>query len=412
MPLDGEFTLRTPATLDDIDRIDAFASSIFGVEVGPMTRNLLTQHPEMTWDDQFFVENGAGEIVSILCLIPWTWRYGRAELSVGEMGVVATAPEYRRRGLVRRQVDVFKARLAERGCVLSIIQGIPFYYRQFGYDYALPLEGGWRVELHQIPTMPETGHTLRKATFDDLPVLERLYARTVRALAIHTVRTPALWRYLLEPYTTPTADSRQTWVVCAADGTVEGYARLPEFHFGKELVVDEAALVSADAGWALLGHLRRQAKGAGQPFIRLNLPASNDLVQMARGLHAYSEGTYSWQVYVPDLAALLRAIEPTLADRLADSLYAGLTREVRINFYRGGMVLRFEQGRLAAVAPLEGEAAADLSLPAWAFVPLVLGHRTLDELRHAYPDTSWRGESRLLLETIFPRGEAFLYTVY
>jgi predicted N-acetyltransferase YhbS len=406
------FTLRTPATRDDVERVAAFTATVFGPEIGPMMRSLLMGHPSMTWADQFFVENAAGEVVSALCLIPWTWRYGRAEIAVGEMGVVATAEAYRRRGLVRRQVDSFKARLAERGCVLSIIQGIPFYYRQFGYDYVLPLEGGWRLELRQAPAAHEMGHSLRPAAFDDLPALEQLYAKTVRPLTIHSVRTPDIWRYLLEPYTTPVADSHQTWLVCAADGSVAGYARLPEFHFGDELVVDEAALISADAGLALLAHLRRQAEGAAQPFIRLNLPASNDLVQMARPYGAVSEGTYSWQIYVPDMAALLRAIGPALEDRLAASLYAGLTREVGINFYRDGLVLRFEQGRLRAVAALEGQGQADLSLPSWAFVPLVLGHRTLDELRITYPDTNWRGASRLLLETLFPRGEAFIHTIY
>lgn len=377
-----------------------------------MMRSLLVSHPEMEWADQFFVENEAGEVVSALCLIPWRWRYGCTEVSVGEMGVVATAPDYRRRGLVRRQVDFFKARLAERGCVLSIIQGIPFYYRQFGYDYALPLEGGWRVELHQIPAAPETGHSLRRATLDDLPALEQLYARTVQPLTIHTLRTPEIWRYLLEPYTVPIADSHQTWLVCAADGSIAGYARLPEFHFGAELVVDEAALLSADAGWALLAHLRGQAEQAGQPFVRLNLPASNELVRLARGIHAHSEGTYSWQIFVPDMAALLRAIAPELEARLAGSLYSGLTRDLRVNFYRSGLVMRFVDGRLVEVCALEGQGSADLSLPPWAFVPLVLGHRTLDELRLAYPDMGWRGELRLLLETLFPRSEAFLYSVY
>lgn len=410
--LGNGLTLRTPAGLDDVERVAALASTVFGPEVGPMMQTLLMRHPSMTWADQLFVENAAGEVVSALCLIPWTWRYGRAEIAVGEMGVVATAVDYRRRGLVRRQVDFFKARLAERGCVLSIIQGIPFYYRQFGYDYALPLEGGWRLELRQAPAAPEAGYSLRRATLDDLPALQALYARAVRGLTIYAVRTPEIWHYLLEPYTTPVADSRQTWVVCAADGAIAGYARLPEFHFGAELVVDEASLVSASAGVALLAHLRRQAEGAGQPFIRLNLPGSNDLVQLARAFGAASEGTYSWQIFVPDLAALLRAIAPALEDRLADSLYAGLTRDLRINFYRAGLALRFAQGRVQEVTAPAEPGQADLSLPAWAFVPLVLGHRTLDELRFAYPDTSWRGEARLLIETLFPRGEAFLYTVY
>lgn len=53
-------------------------------------------------------------------------------------------------------------------------------------------------------------------------------------------------------------------------------------------------------------------------------------------MNALSEGTYGRQVYVPDMPTLLTTIAPTLEERVADSLYAGLTGEVRINMCREG----------------------------------------------------------------------------
>ena len=97
-------------------------------------------------------------------------QVGPAQIPVGEMSLVGTAEPYRRRGLVRAQVHQFKRRLAARGCLLSLIQGIPYYYRQFGYTYALPLEGGLIVNPRELPPIAR-GYTFRSATVEDIPLL-------------------------------------------------------------------------------------------------------------------------------------------------------------------------------------------------------------------------------------------------
>jgi hypothetical protein len=46
------------------------------------------------------------------------------------------------------------------------------------------------------------------------------------------------------------------------------------------------------------------------------------------------------------------------------------------------------------------------------FIPLVLGYRSLDEQRRAYPDIGVGPSQRLLVETLFPKLDSFLYTIY
>lgn len=114
--------------------------------------------------------------------------------------------------------------------------------------------------------------------------------------------------------------------------------------------VNEVSRLSADAALAVLHWLKQAGAERGKPGIRLNLPAGCTLMQVARTLGAHDLGTYAWQVYVPDLAALLRAIGPVLEQRLAASPFAGLSRELQICFYRDSVTLRFAAGRLADVA--------------------------------------------------------------
>jgi hypothetical protein len=134
-------------------------------------------------------------------------------------------------------------------------------------------------------------------------------------------------------------------------------------------------------------------------------------MRAARSYGAHDLGTYAWQIHLPDVAGLLRAIGPVLERRVAESPFAGLTREVQLCFFRESVRLTFAVGRLADVAA-DGPAEGEINLPPQAFTPLVLGQKSIEELRTAYPDVHVGREWRLLLETLFPQVTGFIYSPY
>jgi predicted N-acetyltransferase YhbS len=418
-PLDGGLTLRTAADEHDVDRVAAFNGSIHGPGIVPMTRDLFLRHPATRGRDLVFIEDTrSGEVVSSLCLIPWTWSLEGVRFISGEQGIVGTKPDYRRRGLIRVQVGYFMRRLQERGCVLSHIQGIPYYYRQFGYEYALPLEARLRLELRDVPAeatafSPAEGeYTFRAATPDDIPTLARLYDDAAADLGLHAVRDAATWQYLF----TGTAGSEmeaETLLIGTAAGVPAGYLRLPRCHFDPELLtVSEVSRLSYDATLAVLRHVRALAVERGLAGLKLNIPADNTLARTARALGGQDRGAYAWQIYVPDWAALLRALGPALERRVAASPFAGITCDVRICLFRETVVLHFTGGRVVQVdnAGFTGDEA--INIPPRAFVPLVLGYRSREELCAQYPDLMVAPASRLLVDTLFPKVSAFIYTIY
>src|SRR4029453_8057052 len=68
---------------------------------------------------------------------------------------------------------------------------------------------------------------------------------------------------------------------------------------------------------------------------------------------------YAWYVRVPDVPAFIRHVAPLLEKRLADSVLSGYTGELLLDFYRGGLHLNFEQGKLSAVEPWQSPAFGD-----------------------------------------------------
>jgi predicted N-acetyltransferase YhbS len=407
-PITDTFTLRTPASAADVERVAAFNGSIHGAGLAGVTQSLVESFPNMGRDDLVYVDDSAtGEVVSSLCLVPWQLAYGAATLNVGEMGIVGTDERYRNRGLVRAQVPYFRQRLAAHACTISLIQGIPFYYRQFGYTYALPLEGGVRVDPRSLPPLPAHLYTFRLATPGDLPLLAEFYNQAAQDLAIHARRNAATWRYMLDPQMQ--TELRAEWWLVEENSRPAGYLRLPNSHFGDELAVYEVSQLSYDAALAALHQLQGWADERGLPGVRLNLADASLLMQLARTLGGHDLGRYAWQVAILDITAFLVAIAPELERRLAAAPeLANWSGNLAISLYRSAATLHIAGGRIA-ITPGAASGPAGLQCPPDAFTPLALGWRTLDEILRFFPDAQVEGRFRPMLEVLFPLASGYIY---
>ncbi len=407
--------LKSLSDEQDAERLAVFNGIIHGEIVAATTRALIFYHPSTRPPHWLFVEDEVSrQIVSSICLIPWTWRYEDVTLKAGEMGIVGTLPDYRRRGFIRALVARFDELLRDGDYDLSHIQGIPYFYRQFGYEYAIPLEGGWRIEPHLIPDAPPgeaPPFSLRQATAHDLPTLMRLFDEAAQELSIRTVRDEAMWRYLLD-HALQTDTSAETWLALDGAGRPGGYWRVAERGFGEGLIVNEVSRLSNALAPAALRQFKALAIARDKPYIRLNVPTDSSLVQTARYLGAHDLGRYAWQIRLPDVGRLLLKLAPVLERRLAASPLAGLAQRVCLNMYRQAFDLCFEGGKLAAVAALGFSDRTDIRLPPPLAAPLLLGYRSYEALAQVYSDVSVRREWQYLVDVLFPTVASFIYTIY
>lgn len=415
-PLGGGLTLRSIASESDVERLSVFNARIHGPSVEGMTRNMILHHPHTRPEHWLFIDDDAGRIVSSLCLIPWTLRYGPVTLRSGEMGIVGTLPDFRHggRSLVATLIERFDELLIAGEYDLTHIQGIPYYYRRYGYDYALPLEPHLNLELRSVPDAldaEDDAFAVRAAEERDIPALVALYDAAACALDLSTVRDEAAWRYLLA-HTARTAMEADTWVITGAGQSIVGYWRVAIEGFGEGLIVSEASRLPHRAAQAALRHLKALALARGKPYIRLNLDAGSSLARTAQAWGAYDAGGYEWQVRVVSVPRLLMHLAPALEQRLADSPFAGLSETVLLNLYREAFALRFEDGTLRAVESVGFTEDGAIKLPPTLLPALVLGHRDRHALRAAYPDFAAWGQAGYLLDVLFPPMRSFLYTIY
>lgn len=406
-----DMILRTVRDERDIDRFAAFNTAINDATQGTTCANLLRHHPQITYDDFFFVEDErSGEVVSTICLIPWRCVYEEIALDVAMLEMVATHPAYRQRGLVRAQIQRFHQVSQARQVDLNIIEGIPYYYRQYGYAYATDHWRSDSLPAWQIPHLPANqpaAYQLRPATLDDVPILTMFYQKNMAALAVSTRRSADYWRYLLQAAQYPVRLVEQ-----ALDHTPVGYiCTLPN---GRGIKVIESGIPDYAASLAVLQQLQTETNGE----IQLGWPQTNQLVQIGRSLGSTPLPADQWLLRIRDVAAFLTKIGPVLERRLAASACAGLTAKLCINLFRQAFLLEFEHGQLHNVTVAGfvdasmGADGGDLCIPPDAFVRLVFGYRDLAELSDAWPDIVVKAESRYLLQVLFPKLQSYFWMPY
>jgi predicted N-acetyltransferase YhbS len=400
----------------DAERFAVFNGAVNGADQGATCAALLNHHPAVDRAGFLMVEDErTGEVVSTTCLIPWRCMLDGVPLEVAMLEMVVTHPGYRRRGLVRAQIDHFHRSVAGQGYDLSIIEGIPYYYRQFGYAYA---GDHWTTDGLPAAWVPGSVDTtpvrLRPAGEADLPALQQLYAAGVAALPSHTLRSAEYWRYLIHAVHYPVY-----LVEPAGEGQAEAVGPLG-YVCGwrgrddpRTLILMESSIQAATTALAVLQVCKQTAD-----VIWLGWPASSTLVQVGRSLGASRVYGDQWLLRITNLPQLLAKLGPLLARRLAHSPWAGLTDSLILNLYRQAYRLRFVKGALAGVDSLGfvdasmGADGGDLCIPPEAFTRLLLGYRTLKDLYDAWPDIVIPSARHHLLDVLFPRVESYFWMPY
>lgn len=378
----GDGMMLRWATPADIERIVQLVSFVFrskaedppNARIAHWTRDLGSgRHPLSSVDQGVYVEDTrTGAVVASMWLIPTVWTYEGIPFGVGRPEQVASHPHYRRRGLVRALFDAFHARSTAAGELVQGITGIPYYYRQFGYEFALDLGGSRGVVVDDIPPLKE-GETetyrLQAAAEDDLPFVMALYERGRLRSAVSTHVPAAYWHWTVSGANRESHEGWRTFLIVSQDGTREGMLLTSAARWRNALGI-RAVEVSEGVSLGqvvrpLLRALRDLAPAIppgrdDKPPNRLDfgLGAAHPLYDvLGQGLAPRYDPPYAWYVRVADVPGFIRHIAPALERRLADSAVAGHSAELTIDFYRGGLRLALENGRITAVE--------DWERPAW-----------------------------------------------
>ncbi len=392
------------------------------------TRDLLTRpHPTFQPDDFTIVEETAsGRIISSMNLISQTWSYEGIRFGVGRPELVGTLPAFRNRGLVRLQFDEIHKWSAERGEMVQAITGIPFYYRQFGYEMALDLEGrrfGYEAQVPRLKESERELYLVRLAQESDLPLIAKLYEQTYRRSMIACERTPGMFRHELSGR----SEDNNCWVSCIIEdglGEPVGFFRHPGYNYQTVLSAARYELKPGISWLEVTPSVVRYLWEKGQAYAQrdggkfnsfgFGLGASHPAYEALGKRLPTIRDPYAWYIRVPDLRGFLEHIKPVLEKRLAESIAAGHSREIRLSFYRTGLRMNIARGKILALElwkPNTDE-EGDAAFPDLTFLQLLFGYRSYGELESIFADCWCDSEDvRILLNILFPKKPSNVYPI-
>ena len=390
--------------------------------VGAWTRDLMSgRHPDFRPEDATVVEHQpTGKIISSICLISQTWSYEGLTFPMGYPELVGTDPEYRGRGLIREQFTVLHQWSEKRGHKLQAIAGIPYYYRLFGYEMALDLGGGQAGFEPQIPVLPKgqkEPYLIRPAVEADLTEIGRWYDQGTKRSLVNCVRRIDHWRHDVFEKSNDNVDRRIIRVIENRTGERVGFISHPVNLWGSVFACNlfelEQGVSYVDVTpsvmrylWATGKKLARQNKKR-LTSIEFNLGAEHPVYQAAAGCLPVKRNPYAFYIRVPNLPDFIQSIAPVIEKRIQTSpVVTGYSGEIKLGFYRDGLRLILERGKLVTVSSWKGTHSdnPDVLFPDLTFLQLLFGYRSLDELDYGFADCGIQKEAaRPILQAMFPK---------
>ena len=233
-------------------------------------------------------------------------------------------------------------------------------------------------------------------------------------------RTPAVFRYELTAY------NNHCWLNCIikeASGERVGFFRHPAYCHNS--MVASRYELKPGISWLEVtpsvvrflwkkGHEYAERDGGHCSSFGFVLGASHPAYEALGNRLPTIRDPYAWYLRVPDARGFLDHIKPVLEARLAGSNAAAHSRQIRLSFYRTGLQIMIQQGKITAIEtwkPTPKE-EGDAAFPGLTFLQLLFGYRSYEELKHAFADCWCNSEDvRVLLGILFPKKSSNVYPI-
>ena len=400
MDLVDGLRLRT-AEPGDLDQI-ADLLSARGEPADAVDLRLVAADPDEGIASCAVVVDGA-RVVSTATLLRETVFIEDLAIPAAQVELVATDPAYEGRGLVRALMDHAHGRSRARGDLLQVMIGIPHFYRQFGYAYAMPIPLVHPVVGDDPP--PDPSVAVRAATPVDIAAMARLQDEAQTGADVRMPHSEACWRWLV-------ARDGSSQLVAERSGAIVGTCRVTPPEEGvtiAELAGDPGATAS------LVAHGRGLGPGAARLVDRPGTPGFETIRPHLAPLEGHDAIPDWFYARVERLGPLLEHLAPVLLRRLERAGMADRTHDVLLSSWRSHV--RFTIGpegmsRVVAGGPEQAPVAKGGSgVPPDAIAPLLLGADGAIGLEERLPDC-WLGRQRDLMAALFPPLTSDLLTFY
>jgi len=415
--IDDQFTLRVvKGGIDNVEvlsRILDLNITVHGEETKEYVEGLFLEHPkreEVLW---LYIEtNDTGIIVSGLTLCPLEWNIGDLTIPICEMGFVSTLEAYRGRGYIVILNEIFEKAIAERKYVFSVIRGIPYYYRRFGYEYIFPLDDRITLSSNNIPGKEYKNLKVRRANLQDLNLIQTLYEDFHKQFYIANKydRESFVFRFFKEDYN----DNRLSTYIIEDSEQAAAYFSLGMSHDNLAYRIKVPRLTYQQM-IKILQFVKNIHENKSNSDIQLHARQDLEFGKSIFNLGGKPLSRYGFQLKIPNLELFFKSIKSIIEVRIKNSIYKDFSRKIIISNYRDTIELNFIDGTITKITLIKGyydPEKCDVSIPGSLLFKLLLSDKTMEEINYLIDDAIVKPSSKLLIDVMFPKKVSYPDTYY
>jgi len=351
----------------------------------------------------YIKDNEKDKIVSSLCLSPLEWQIESIDFPVCEMEFVGTLKEYQRKGFIRILNELYEALMLQYGYILSVIRGIPYFYRTLGYVYASSLDERITVEVSKIPKKKRKNISIRSVNSEDISLIKSKYSEFHNKFLIFNKFDieSFKFKYFNEEFN---SEVRSTYIV-NEKGFPANYFSIGKSFDNKfyEIICPELNIKQASS---VLQFIKKIGNFQDNDTITLCVSKHTSLFRYIESIGGNLLSEYGWQVKIPNIEKFLSCIKEVIEARLERSKFRGLSKVIGITNYQQRIELVISEGKIEEIKKLIEDPQlgnVDLSIPGGFLYMLLLGDKSFDEINYFAKDAYVDPPSKQLIEIIFPK---------
>jgi len=389
---------------EEFESIKDLCQEVFAQEEMELIHDLAYNSPNKEENICFYAyDKKADKYVGTVSLIVMPIRYGQVILEAAEMGIVATAKNYQGRGINKKLTEMLLDKAEELGYNIIGIEGIPYFYRRYGFNYAVPM-GSVNFNLDKVETKVDEEIIIREAKEEDIPFIVNNFKEASSKADLCTIKGEGIIKAQMLDYIS--SITRKRYLIIEKNQNKVGYLSL---NSGDEVeICDISDNLSFEIYEVVLNYFKKQ----GKKSINIDIPQESKFVKLMERYDYNWKQWYSWQIRILDEFKFLTDIKPVLEERLSNSIYKNEQVDFYYDNYKDLIKFEIDNGQIDLVKEKREESHFGLKLNPQGAIKLFLGEKSMSEINSFLPDCQMNSKYQELVNILFPKMNSHFYMTY
>lgn len=395
---------------EDKERILQFNKLVHGEEDLTVVNTLMFKNPFQGLNKFVYIED-EGKIASMAGLLKHKQRFGNKEVEVGEIGLVGTHPEYRKKGLCSEIMNYWFDYMKEKRIPLCYLYGIANFYQQFGFEYAVPAHFSEYVTIEKELLKDIKGsYSIEEVKIEDdnlINEINEVYHKCTVENFCTESRALEYFKYRIKS----TSVSNHKWYVIKDENKIKGYGWFE--NCDEKLTIKEANIIDNDSAKTLCEFLYNLVKekenitniGVKSP---LNNPFAKFLYKKGGKFSCVNEifpGTWAGMYKIIDVQAALEILKESFQERLKESKFYNFKGDYKIVTEKEKVVICIDNSKVTISK--EDRNCEAVKIPINILTSVYTGYKGIEYYEEEIGFSDERAKE--IFKVLFPIGNPYIW---